>query len=197
MPKRRVLYLTMVRSLFEHCPIVWRPASNNIVEKLECLQKRAFKWIMNDDYVSYSCGPLYYIDCKQLNILPIKYRFDYHDLKFFHLVVQGFSCIKLPAYLQYFSGNRLRSSRLDNKCFVSTILPLGQGNVSTTRRGFSNSYFFRTHLMWNRLPFDTREIIRPSVFKEKLLKFIWRNLVGNDGDSDMNSPVLPNVDVDR
>ena len=51
--------------------------------------------------------------------------------------------------------------------------------------------------MWNRLPFDTREIIRPSVFKEKLLKFIWRNLVGNDGDSDMNSPVLPNVDVDR
>ena len=26
--KRRVLYLTMVRSIFEHCPVVWRPSSN-------------------------------------------------------------------------------------------------------------------------------------------------------------------------
>ena len=26
--KRRVLYLTMVRSLFEHCPIIWRPSSD-------------------------------------------------------------------------------------------------------------------------------------------------------------------------
>ena len=32
--KRRVLYLTMVRSLFEHCPIIWRPSSDTAVNIL-------------------------------------------------------------------------------------------------------------------------------------------------------------------
>ena len=39
--KRRVLYLTMVRSLFEHCPIIWRPSSDTAVNRLESLQMRA------------------------------------------------------------------------------------------------------------------------------------------------------------
>ena len=39
MNKRRVLYLTLVRSIFEHCPIVWRPTSSTTVAKLEGLQK--------------------------------------------------------------------------------------------------------------------------------------------------------------
>ena len=43
--KRRVLYFTMVRSLFEHCPIIWRPSSDTAVNRLESLQMRAIKWI--------------------------------------------------------------------------------------------------------------------------------------------------------
>ena len=39
--KRRALYLTLVRSIFEHCPMVWRPSSNTVIAKLESLQKRA------------------------------------------------------------------------------------------------------------------------------------------------------------
>ena len=58
--KRRALYLTLVRSLFEHCPMVWRPASKATVEKLESLQKRAIKWINKDEGVSYSNDDLYY-----------------------------------------------------------------------------------------------------------------------------------------
>ena len=78
--KRRALYLTLVRSLFEHCPMVWRPASNATIGKLESLQKRAIKWIRDDKGVSYSNDDLYYIHCKQLNILPIKFRFDFSRL---------------------------------------------------------------------------------------------------------------------
>ena len=37
--KRRVLYITMVRSIFEHCPVIWRPSSNTIISRLESLQK--------------------------------------------------------------------------------------------------------------------------------------------------------------
>ena len=81
--KRRVLYLTMVRSLFEHCPIIWRPSSDTAVNRLESLQMRAIKWILIDFSVSYSSNKLlYFTHCKQLNILSIQLRFDYHDLKF-------------------------------------------------------------------------------------------------------------------
>ena len=46
--RRRILYLTLVRSIFEHCPTVWRPRSKAILNKLENLQKRALKWIRNE-----------------------------------------------------------------------------------------------------------------------------------------------------
>ena len=82
--KSRVLYLTMVRSLFEHCPIIWRPSSDTAVNMLESLQMRAIKWILKDFSVSYSSNKLlYFTHCKQLNILPIQLRFNYHDLKFY------------------------------------------------------------------------------------------------------------------
>ena len=178
--RKRVLYLTMVRSLFEHCPVVWRPASVSIIDKLEGLQKRALKWILNDYSVSYSNGPLYYIHCKQLNILPIKFRFDYHDLKIFHEIVNGFSCVTLPSYIESFRGNRLRASHMDGKCYVSTVMPRNlQNNHSGSVKGFSNSYFYRAHLLWNRLPLSVREIIRPSLYKEKILEFIWVEMVGS------------------
>ena len=47
--KRRAFYLSQVRSHFEHCTIVWRPSAQTMVEKLESIQKRAVKWILNDN----------------------------------------------------------------------------------------------------------------------------------------------------
>ena len=71
--KRRVLYLTMVRSIFEHCPVVWRPSSNTTINKLESIQKRAIKWINQDYSQSYSSNELlYHAHCKQLKILPVR-----------------------------------------------------------------------------------------------------------------------------
>ena len=146
----------MVRSIFEHCPTVWRPSANTTTNKLETIQKRAIKWINQDYSASYSSNDLlYYAHCKQLEILPVRYRFDYHDLKLFHLIVHKISCIKLPSYLHFYEGSsRLRSTHLDHLSIVST--------VPTTRRGFTHTYFYRTHLLWNRVPLSIRKIIRPS-----------------------------------
>ena len=182
--KRRALYLTLVRSLFEHCPMVWRPASKTTVEKLESLQKRAIKWIRKDEGVSYSTDDLYYIHCKQLNILPIKFRFDFHDLKFFHSIVYNFSCVKLPDYLTLFSGStRLRSTHLDQLCFVSSVQPRGT-TATDSRRGFANTFFYRAYLLWNRLPLFLREVEYPGMFKRKLVDYIWTELVSNPEGND-------------
>ena len=183
--KRKILYLTMVRSIFEHCPVVWRPSSNSVINKLESLQKRAIKWINQDVSSSYSSNnQLYYTHCRQLNILPIRYRFDYHDLKLFHLVVHNISFIKLPPYLHLFmGGSRLRFTHLDHLSIISDIIPK-QAFDTISKRGFNNSYFYRTHLSWNRLPLTLRQIKRPSLFKEKLLTFIWTEFITPTDTSD-------------
>ena len=39
--RRRVLYLALVRSQFEHCSPVWRPCSSTLMNKFEVFQKNA------------------------------------------------------------------------------------------------------------------------------------------------------------
>ena len=191
--RRKVLYLTLVRSIFEHCPSVWRPQSNAVIARLESLQKRALKWIRNDMGVSYSVDDLYHLHCKQLNILPIRFRFNYHDLKTLHLIVHGFSCVQLPAYLKFYSGStRLRSSHLDHLSLVSDASPRGTSQPNS-QRGFASSFFYRSHLMWNRLPLALREIIRPSQFKIQLLQYIWSDQIF---DSDrLDAECISDLDI--
>ena len=73
--RNRSLYLTMVRSIFEHCHYVWRSSSQTAMNRLESLQKSATKWKLNKNSVSsiiYSINHhLNLIHSKQLDILPI------------------------------------------------------------------------------------------------------------------------------
>ena len=167
---------------FEHCPYVWRPTSASSINKLESIQKRGVKWILSDanNYTKISYGTnyhLYLVHCKQLNILPIKFRFDYHDLKMFHSIVNGFSCVKMPDYIKPFQRARLRNSHLDSKFYISSIQAryTNRNFESVSQGNLSQSFFYRTHLLWNRLPIGLREIVRPSEFKKKLIDHLWNN----------------------
>ena len=51
--KRRSLYLSLVRSQFEHCCIIWRPVTETEISAFEKLQKKAIKWILNGLYQHY------------------------------------------------------------------------------------------------------------------------------------------------
>ena len=72
--RRRVLYLSIVRSQFEHCSQVWRPNCETMIEKFENFQKRCLKWILNEKEISYPFV-IYICKCKEVNILPLKYNF--------------------------------------------------------------------------------------------------------------------------
>ena len=52
--QKRVFYLAIVRSLFEHCVQIWRPISECGILKLERIQKRAVKWILSEVEHSYN-----------------------------------------------------------------------------------------------------------------------------------------------
>ena len=109
--------------------------------------------------------------------------FDYHDMKFLHLIINKFSCVELPSYISFYTGRtRLRSCHLDHRSLVSSKSPRSVSVQSQARTGFRNSYYYRAHLMWNLLPLSLREIIRPSIFKTKLIDYIWTDTVNSDSD---------------
>ena len=51
--RRRALYLSLIRSQFEHCSPIWRPVHKTMIDKLECFQKRCIKWILSEEFYSY------------------------------------------------------------------------------------------------------------------------------------------------
>ena len=178
--QKRVLYLTMVRSLFQHCSIVWRPHTETNKSKFESIQKRSIKWILNEPNESYS-KYVYVLKCKQLDILPINHRFLFTDLLTFYRIFYEHSPIKFPSYLQRYGGNsRLRSCHLDHLSIISTVSPSTlikqkSGELSDYQ-AFEHSYFYRTHTAWNKLPIKLREILDFGHFKRALRAHIWHDL---------------------
>ena len=173
--KRKALYLSQIRSQFEHCPIIWRPSSKSCVDKLESIQKRGFKWILKT-YISFSSTVYYYHTCKQLNILPINIRFDLKDLIYFHSIFYGLSIVKFPSYIFRFSGSNLRYCHLDKLSVQSSVHPKVRKNleVDASYTGIAKSFFYRAHCAWNKLPIEIRKIESPSLFKKKLTEHLWK-----------------------
>ena len=184
--RRRVLYLTLVRSQFEHCSIIWRPVTKTQISTLDGLQKRAIKWILHEEYISYS--PSTYIQkCKQLKIMPIADRFDFLDLIFFFKIVKGLVPVSLPAYIIPYQGHsRLRSSHLDSLSFVSTIVP------RATTNAFARNFFYRTHTKWNHVPFEVRDINSLTEFKSKLTAHMWEDIIARSIVAELDTPDTDN-----
>ena len=180
--RKRVLYLTLVRSQFEHCSIIWRPVTQTLTKRLEDLQKRAVKWILSEENVSYSPA-LYVQKCRQLNLLPLSERFNFLDLVFFFKVLRGLVPVELPPYITpYIGSSRLRSSHMDHLCFVCSISPRSANGA------FGKNFFYRTHCNWNYLPLDIKGIVSIDEFKSALLKHMWKAILRNndiENDDDM------------
>ena len=186
--RRRALYLALVRSQLEHCSVIWRPNGKTLLQRFENLQKRALKWILFEENIRYNTLSTYIQKCRQVNLLPISSRFDLTDLLLFHKILYELSPIKLPSYLSFFDGNsRLRSCHFDTLNIVSSIHPRSCGNITTngnSRAVLGNSFFYRTYLKWNKLPYVIREILSPVKFKKELIKHIWANLTTTLASSD-------------
>ena len=68
--QKRVFYLVLVRSLFEHCCEIWRPTTIQMMLKVESIQKRAVKWILGELDHHYNDHE-YLKRLKDLDILPM------------------------------------------------------------------------------------------------------------------------------
>ena len=64
------LYTSLIRSQLAYCSIIWRPYLIQDIIKLESIQRRATKFIMNDYTSDYKSRLLH------LNLLPLMYVFE-------------------------------------------------------------------------------------------------------------------------
>ena len=140
-----------------------------MILKFESFQKKCIKWTL-----SYSQVEVYIRKCKQVNILPLRQRFILNDLVFLHKIVNELVHvpIHLSDYLKFFDGTtRLRSTHLDHLSLVSTITP--------RRNSFKileKSFFCRTHILWNSIPLEIREIDSSLLFRLRLESHLWDSL---------------------
>ena len=51
------------------------------------------------------------------------------------------------------------------------------------------SFLDRAHLVWNRLPLELRESIRPSKFKTDLIKYLWQHSINTEYENSMNDVI--------
>ena len=164
--RRRSLYLAMVRSQFEHCCTIWAPKLQNNIDKFEKVQKRAIKWILRQEYYSYST---YYSKCKETDLLPLSKHFELNDLLFFHKIINQQIDIRLPPYIHKYNGqSRLRNSHLDSHSY--TYIP---DSVGVMHSPLYKNFFYKIIHHWNNLSLDIRSTECFTTFKRLVKTAMW------------------------
>ena len=120
--QKRVFYLSLVGSQFNHCSPIWRPYNTNLLNKIERVQVRAVKWILSELNATYTTIE-YFKKCKILDLLPLRARLDFFDILLFHKIIHKTVPIKLPDYIILAPQTTLRYSHIDPLSFVSKIKP--------------------------------------------------------------------------
>ena len=171
--QRRLLYLTLVRSLFEHCCQIWSPQNPTSLVMFNKLQKRAVKWILKEQMESYS-NIEFLSKQKELDILPMEFKFLFSDLTLFFQIVNKDVNIELPYYickiesqdvLKVTRSSQAIKNNVDNLTFKCKIKP--------KIKCFQDSYFVRTLNRWNEVPYEIRSSDSLDKFKCLLKEHLW------------------------
>ena len=171
--QRRVLYLSLIRSIFEHCCQVWSPYNQKSLNAFDLVQKRAVKWILKESYNSYT-DEEYLLKQRGLDLLPMKYKFILSDLTLFYKIVHNKVNISLPIYVSRIEPQDIkritRSSKAtaegkDKSQFNCSVLP--------KVNAFKYSYFVRTVQQWNEVPLHIRTLESVDVFTAALKEYLW------------------------
>ena len=170
--QKRTFYLTIVRSIFEHSSILWHPLSSNQIFSFDAIQKRAIKWILGQRFDHYSEDE-YLNRQKELNILPIKLKFYLNDLVLFYKILYKLVAINLPNDFEFMDGNQLRYTRKTSAIINEQDKTQIKCKIKTTSVNYRNFFFFRSMVVWNKIPYNIRQAPCISTFKTGLVKYLW------------------------
>ena len=72
-----------------------------------------------------------------------------------------------------YSSTVIRCTRTTSAIISQNDTTLMKCNIRPNCESFKNCFYYRTMVMWNRLPCNIRQTARISLFKSKLTKFLW------------------------
>jgi len=175
------------------------------VARLEKIQRRGVKWILGE--LGFHYNDIEYLSrLKELDLLPLEYKFRLTDLMLFHDIVYNISSIHLPDYIVQADNNyivasnsRLRHDINPPLYSAGQVLEFDLGAKRAECRldslsfkimldirvnVFKTSFFVRSALQWNKLPvsISIRRIVCKDGFKSALTTHFWRECGSNDID---------------
>ena len=187
---RRSAYLTFVRSHLGYAKQVWTPQSIDLIRKLERVQRRATKYILDLPFI---CDQTYGDRLMNLNLLPISYWHEFLDMIFFFKVVTGTFRVSPSFILQVLVTRTTRSNSNRNVThFISR-----KCNTVT----FQRSFFNRSTRIWNTLANDLQLScnLQISQFKSIVYKYYVDALERNYDPENPRSwkTICPSCNVSR
>ena len=172
--QKRTLYLTMVRSMLVHCCHIWAPQAIGLINKLEAAQKRCVKWIFNTSYLVKWSSNYYHSQLANIGLVPVDVFFKINDMKLFYRIIHGLVYLELPSYLYIARPsdyNRLTRSKYDviNYTDVTYIIC----SIERPSSILENSFFYRSHILWNSIPYHIRQCNSYPKFSRLIRTFLF------------------------
>ncbi len=164
----------MVRSIFEHGSVLWSPSAVSVIAQFEAIQKRAVKWILNEQFYAYS-NDYYTQKLIDLDILPMAQKFVFNDMVMLYKIINNIVPVSLPNYITLRENTRSSSNG-------STLGIDPELVCHPIKNIFGQSFFPRSISIWNHLSRETKESESIGTFKAKLNSYLW-NLVTSNSDN--------------
>ena len=133
---REMAYKTLVRPLMEYSSTVWSPYTNQNIDRLEMIQRRAARWTLHN----YSTYASVMEKLHSLGWASLEQRRSDSRLCPFHEIIYGLVAIDLPPYVVH-PSRILRNSH-----------PLCFRQIQTTVDYYKYLFYPLAIVQWNRLP---------------------------------------------
>ena len=149
---KQLAYKSLVRPLMEYGSTVWDPYTSNLTNKIEMVQRRAARFVLNLYERTSSVGMM----LEALKWQTLEERRKIARLAMFYKIHHGLVAVDMP----FVSKNLSAPSRTENS--------LAYRYPSSSRKYHQMSFFPRTVIQWNSL---TQSIVlapNPLKFKESL-----------------------------
>lgn len=151
-PIKETAYLSLVRPLLEYSSSVWDPHTKDLAYKLERIQRRAARFVVNDYDRTSSVTEI----MKDLHWCSLKNRRTTSRLSILQKARQGHLSLPVDTLLQ--PPRRLSRHNHINSYQI----------ISANKDVYKYSYFPQTVKDWNSLPYPITTIIEPLAFKESV-----------------------------
>ena len=133
---REMAYKTLVRPIVEYSSTVWSPNTDQNIDKLEMIQRRAARWTLHN-YSTYASVTEM---LQSLSWRSLEQRRSDSRLCLFYKIIHGLVAIDLPPYVVH-PLRILRNSH-----------PLCFRQIQTTADYYKYSFYPLAIVQWNRLP---------------------------------------------